>query len=123
MEFKRLTKSTRLRQAITPGAAAAAAATTIAKPPNPVTTEWIPSAVNPTSTPYVAVVYTQTFASVPNQLPSAASGSVGLGTITGQVGIMHTTAAEKENGVNSLGAGMWRWRVVLGFAAAVGYLL
>lgn len=37
---------------------------------------------------YVEVIYTQTFASVPDQMATAGSGSIGLGTITGTVGIV-----------------------------------
>ncbi|RMZ88694.1 hypothetical protein DV736_g4080, partial [Chaetothyriales sp. CBS 134916] len=37
------------------------------------------------------VVYTQTFADVPDQWPSPSAGTIGLGTITGQVGILRTT--------------------------------
>jgi len=38
----------------------------------------------------VAVVYTQTFAAVPEQWPGPSAGSVGLGTIQGQVGVTKT---------------------------------
>ncbi|KAF2238820.1 hypothetical protein EV356DRAFT_572880 [Viridothelium virens] len=114
--------SLELRQAVTPGAAPAAAAT-IATQPNPVTTEWIPSEVAPGSTPYVQVVYTQTFASVPSQAPSAASGEVGLGTITGQVGALRTTTAEKDSGVGSLRSGGWSLTMMVGAATVFGILL
>lgn len=38
----------------------------------------------------VARVYTQTFPAVPDQWPSPSAGSIGLGTITGQVGVVKT---------------------------------
>ena len=47
-----------------------------------VTTLWMQSQVNPTSVTYVEVIYTQTFAKVPDQWPSPGSGTIGLGTLT-----------------------------------------
>ncbi|KAI9819688.1 MAG: hypothetical protein M1832_003922 [Thelocarpon impressellum] len=38
----------------------------------------------------VQVVYTQTFPSVPSQLPSPATGSIGMGSLTGEVGVVRT---------------------------------
>lgn len=46
-----------------------------------VTTYWINSQINPTSATYVPVVYTQTFASVYDQLPAPGVGQIGLGTL------------------------------------------
>lgn len=60
---------------------AAPAATTVPTQLSPVTTY---------SKNGVAGVYTQTFAAVPDQWPSASAGSVGLGTISGQVGVVKT---------------------------------
>lgn len=37
-------------------------------------------------------VYTQTFQAVPQQWPSPSAGSIGLGTITGQVGVVKTSS-------------------------------
>lgn len=46
-----------------------------------VTTYWINSQINPTSASYVPVVFTQTFASVHDQLPAPGVGQIGLGTL------------------------------------------
>ena len=56
-------------------------------------------------TTYVQVIYTQTFASVPSQGASAASGSIGLGTITKN---KTSGAAEKKVVVG----GVWTAAVV-----------
>ncbi|MCJ1479415.1 hypothetical protein MMC13_008100 [Lambiella insularis] len=46
------------------------------------------------------VPYTQTFAAVPDQGPSAMSGSIGMGTLTGAVGVVRTDEAKNEgNGI------------------------
>lgn len=49
-----------------------------------ITTQWVQSTVqngNGAQT-YVQVIYTQTFAAVPDQLPTAGPGTIGLGTLT-----------------------------------------
>lgn len=57
------------------------------------TTEW-PATVLPNGqTTWLPVVFSQAFSSVPDQLPSAASGSVGMGTITGVTGAVKTGKA------------------------------
>lgn len=45
-----------------------------------ITTVWLPSSVGSTNS-YVEVIYTQTFAAVPDQWPSPIAGSIGLGTL------------------------------------------
>ncbi|KAK3113924.1 hypothetical protein LTR53_008291 [Teratosphaeriaceae sp. CCFEE 6253] len=45
------------------------------------TTQWFQSTIL-SSTTYISVVYTQTFENVPDQLPTAAKGSIGYGTLT-----------------------------------------
>lgn len=42
----------------------------------------------------IMVPYTQTFAKVPQQWPSASSGEIGLGTIQGQIGVVKTKRSE-----------------------------
>lgn len=42
----------------------------------------------------VPVVYTQKFSSVPSQGPTPQKGEIGLGTITGKVGVLQTAKAE-----------------------------
>lgn len=39
---------------------------------------------------WTAVVYTQTFAAVPDQWPSPKAGTIGLGTIQGEIGVIKT---------------------------------
>lgn len=53
------------------------------------------------------VVYTQTFAPVPDQLPSPAAGEIGLGTYATQLGVA-TRAAEVVNGGAGLAGGRER---------------
>ncbi|KAK4938730.1 hypothetical protein LTR66_015068 [Elasticomyces elasticus] len=63
-----------------------------------VTTAWIETVLpGGKITTWVQVVYTQTFAAVPDQLPSPASGNVGLGTLTGTVGAVRTGESRKYN--------------------------
>lgn len=52
-----------------------------------VTSEWVES-TNSITTTWVEMVYTQTFASVVDQLTTAGAGNIGLGTITGTVGVV-----------------------------------
>ena len=44
----------------------------------------------------VAIVYTQTFASVPDQWPGPSSGSIGLGTVQGTVGVTKTNNDKRD---------------------------
>ncbi|KAI9676776.1 MAG: hypothetical protein M1829_002871 [Trizodia sp. TS-e1964] len=44
----------------------------------------------------VQTTFTQTFSQVPDQLPLPSSGSIGLGTITGEVGAVKTAMAGKS---------------------------
>ncbi|EXJ55633.1 hypothetical protein A1O7_08562 [Cladophialophora yegresii CBS 114405] len=53
---------------------------------SPITTYYINSEVAPGSFAQVPVVYTQTFPPVPDQWPSPVPGTIGLGTIQGQIG-------------------------------------
>lgn len=45
------------------------------------TTQWIESAIGSSIT-YVEVMYTQTFASIPDQWQTAGTGTIGYGTLT-----------------------------------------
>lgn len=60
-----------------------------------VTVQWFESTIAGTTT-YVEITYTQTFASVPDQWPSAGVGSIGYGTLT-DGGAKKRTAAEPMN--------------------------
>ena len=57
-------------------------------------------------------VYTQLFSKVPAQGPSALSGEVGMGTLTGVVGAVRTVGAESKGNTVGVGVGEWgRWGV------------
>lgn len=60
-----------------------------------VTVQWFESTIAGTTT-YVEITYTQTFASVPDQWPTAGAGSIGYGTLT-DGGAKKRTAAEPMN--------------------------
>ncbi|KAK4554344.1 hypothetical protein LTR86_008552 [Recurvomyces mirabilis] len=64
------------------GAAVVAPAATQAAVQYPsITTQWIESTIGSSAT-YVQVIYTQQFSAVPDQLPTAVPGAIGLGTLT-----------------------------------------
>ena len=46
----------------------------------------------------VQIAYTQLFSAVPSQGPSASSGNIGLGTLTGSIGVVKTGEARKSGG-------------------------
>ena len=46
-----------------------------------ITTDWRPTILKNGATTYWADIYTQTFAKVPDQLPSPGVGSIGYGTL------------------------------------------
>ncbi|KAL1999278.1 hypothetical protein VTN02DRAFT_4737 [Thermoascus thermophilus] len=58
-----------------------------------VTTIWEPTRNKAGDVYYAPVTYTQTFASVPDQWPQPSSGSIGLGTLTGKIGVTKTIEA------------------------------
>ena len=62
---------------------------------SPVTTVWSATVVGGV-TKNVQVAYTQTFPSAPGQGPSPLVGSIGLGTLTGQVGAVKTQEASGD---------------------------
>lgn len=80
-----------------------------------VTTNWVESEIG-TSITYVEVIYTQTFASVPDQMATAGSGSIGLGTITGVVGVVK----EKKSGATVLAPGTFFTGSMAAIGVAVG---
>lgn len=86
---QQLTRNLRLRQAA--GNDNLGAVLTQVTQNNPVTTNWVES-TNDITTTWVEVIYTQTFASVVEQRETAGAGSVGLGTITGEVGVVRSSA-------------------------------
>lgn len=68
----------------------AAAATPAASQYPTLTTEWVETTIGGTPT-WVPLVYTQTFPSTYEVWPTAAAGSIGLGTISGSAGAVRTT--------------------------------
>ncbi|KIW40102.1 uncharacterized protein PV06_07333 [Exophiala oligosperma] len=56
---------------------------------SPITTYYANSMVDGSAV-QVPVVYTQTFAPVPDQWPSPTAGEIGLGTIQGTIGVVHS---------------------------------
>ncbi|MCJ1308985.1 hypothetical protein MMC25_002640 [Agyrium rufum] len=80
-----------------------------------------PLQVSPITTVYIGtaqVVYTQLFSATLVPFPSASVGSVGLGTLTGQVGVVKTQAANAANGRMKRGMEVG---AVIGVAGAVGW--
>lgn len=74
-----------LRQAVGVGGAGTPiinpAATQAALQYPSITTQWVESTIGSVAT-YVSIVYTQTFASVPDQWPTAGAGTIGYGTLS-----------------------------------------
>ena len=68
----------------------AAAATQAASQYPTLTTDWVETTIGGAQT-WVPLVYTQTFPSTYEVWPTAATGSIGLGTISGTVGAVRTT--------------------------------
>ncbi|KAI9816884.1 MAG: hypothetical protein M1827_001529 [Pycnora praestabilis] len=83
---------------------------------DPVTTLWLATVVNGVTTA-VQVVYSQAFSSVPSQGPSPASGQIGMGTLTGVIGVLRTD--EARNGAMRLGSAMWTGVVGIGLGITV----
>ena len=81
-----------------------------------------PAAKNPTQVPTVTsyqattyvngvakqvpIVYTQLFSSIPSQGPTPMPGTIGLGTLTGSVGVVRTSEAKKGDANQNLRGGV-----------------
>lgn len=65
------------------------------------------------------MVYTQVFAAVPEQGPTPLVGSVGMGTLTGNVGVVKTGQAH-SGGRRVRGGGIGRCGWVVGAVGMVG---
>lgn len=72
---------------------AAPAAPTVVTQVDSVTTIWEPTRNDAGDVYYAPVTYTQKFADVPDQWPEPSSGSIGLGTLTGKIGVTKTIEA------------------------------
>jgi hypothetical protein len=74
------------------------AATTLAAEQYPtITTDWVQTSLPGGGFTYVPLIYTQTFPSVYESFPSPASGEIGLGTISGTVGVVRTSTPKWSN--------------------------
>lgn len=96
--------------AANPAAPAAGQPVTVAAgQPNPVTTVMVNTIVGGVSK-QIPVAFTQTFANSLTAVDAAQSGSVGMGTLTGSVGVVKSSAAKA--GVTGRGKGLG-WGVTL----------
>ncbi|KAL1987011.1 hypothetical protein VTN96DRAFT_5167 [Rasamsonia emersonii] len=90
-----------------PGAAPATTATQM----NPTTTIWQETTLKDGEVVTAPVTYVQTFAKVPDQWPSPSSGSIGLGTLSGKIGVTSTITVEarslKARSEGTLGQTPW----------------
>ncbi|GAB7347085.1 hypothetical protein MBLNU459_g3216t1 [Dothideomycetes sp. NU459] len=80
-----------------------------------VNTAWVETTIG-SSTTYIEVIYTQTFASVPDQMTTAGVGTIGLGTITGTVGVVK----ESKNGGAVLAPGTLLTASLAAVGVAIG---
>lgn len=81
------------------------------------TTFYAPSVLPGGVTKYVEVIYSQTFAQVPEPGPTAQAGEIGLGTLKGGVGVVRAdkNAAVGVRPIGGIKAGIWFWTVDMGF--------
>ncbi|MCJ1252185.1 hypothetical protein MMC30_009425 [Trapelia coarctata] len=82
-----------------------------------------PNQVSPITTVYLngmLVIYTQVFAAVPDQGPTPMVGSIGMGTLTGTVGVVKTAQA-KSVGWSVVREERWGW--VWGVVVVGGWLV
>lgn len=71
---------------------------------SPVTTVQVFSVVAGV-TKQVPVLYSQKFSSIPSQGPTPAKGEIGLGTLTGKIGVVNTEAAKKGGASQKIALG------------------
>ncbi|KAJ9665674.1 hypothetical protein H2201_004158 [Coniosporium apollinis] len=88
--------------------------------PAPFITSWWAATVLPDgATTWVQLVFTQTYNVVPEQLPTPNKGVIGMGTLTGEVGVVRTSVPKYQNSGERMG-GSWRGVVVGAGVAVVG---
>jgi len=63
---------------------------------SPITNIYVQTVLPNGQTTQVLVVYSQTFVSVPSQGPTPVVGQIGLGTLTGSIGVVKTAASGAE---------------------------
>ena len=56
-------------------------------------------------TQQVPFVFTQKFSSFPSQGPTPAKGEIGMGTLTGKIGVVNTAAAKKGGASRTMAIG------------------
>lgn len=88
-----------------------AAATQAATQYPTLSTDWVETSLAGGGVTWVPVIYTQTFPSVYEAWPTAASGEIGLGTISGTVGVVRTSTPKWS--------GAERKRMALGGVVAI----
>lgn len=71
---------------------------------SPVTTVQVFSVIGGV-TQQVPFVYTQKFSSFPSQGPTPAKGEIGMGTLTGKIGVVNTAAAKKGGASQKIAIG------------------
>ena len=79
---------------------------------SPVTTVQVFSVIGGV-TQQVPVVYTQKFSSFPSQGPTPAKGEIGLGTLTGKIGVVNTAAAKKGGASRQIAIGFGGMTVIM----------
>lgn len=112
----------RLRQ-VAAGGGVAGAATTAAQQQSPVTTMWPETVLANGQTTWLPVVFSQSFASVPQQGSSAGAGSIGLGSITGETGAVKTSEAKKSGAASAAVLETGKSMVVAGIVTALSLFL
>lgn len=65
-------------------------ATLAASQPPTITTQWVETVLKSGVTTWVEIIYTQTFAKVVSQGASPGVGEIGMGTLTGAIGVYRT---------------------------------
>ncbi|EON69488.1 hypothetical protein W97_08748 [Coniosporium apollinis CBS 100218] len=84
-----------------------------------ITSWWAPTVLPDGATTWVQLVFTQTYNAVPEQLPTPNKGVVGMGTLTGEVGVVRTSVPKYKNGGGRTEMG-WRGPAVAAGLAVIG---
>ncbi|KAI9870029.1 MAG: hypothetical protein M1830_004772 [Pleopsidium flavum] len=78
-------------------AAAVPAAAIVPVQVPPVTNVYVQTVLPNGQTTQVLVVYSQTYASIPNQGPTPVAGQIGMGTLTGSIGVVKTAVSGADS--------------------------
>lgn len=104
---------------VAPGGGGGAANPPVQVPP--VTAINVPTTLPDGRITMMQTVYTQTFASVLDQLATPSAGSIGLGTLTGSVGAVRTEQAKSDAAAAARPAGQRRPLFLLGRSSDVSF--